>query len=96
LSNYPTKMWCHFHSKYFEHKTQKPSTKLSLNKLGAIHLWRPHGGEEVVRLRWTHVDGGEEPSPMWTSTQKIKIRVHWHHPVFFSCKEVGIFRLWTE
>jgi len=41
---------------------------------GAIHLWRPHGG---VGLRWTHVDreeGGSRPSsPMWTSTQKIKI-----------------------
>src|SRR6218665_2457329 len=29
-----------------------------------------------VRLRWTHVDGGGGSSPMWTSTQKIKIRVH--------------------
>jgi len=38
-----------------------------------------------------HVDGGRGSSPMWTSTQKIKIRVHWHHPVFFSCKEVGLF-----
>src|SRR6218665_1418615 len=28
---------------------------------------------------------------MWTSTQKIKIRVHWRHTVFFSCKEVGVF-----
>ena len=43
-----------------------------------------------VRLRWTHVDGGEGSSPMWTSTQKIKIRVHWCHTVF-SCKEVGVF-----
>jgi len=32
-------------------------------------------------------------SPMWTSTQKIKIRVHWCHPVFFLCKEVGVFFL---
>ena len=39
-----------------------------------------------VRLRWM---GGF--SPMWTSTQKIKIRVHWRHTVFFPCKEVGIF-----
>src|SRR6218665_3026585 len=31
---------------------------------------------EGVRLRWTHVDGGRGSSPMWTSTQKIKIRVH--------------------
>jgi len=37
---------------------------------------------EGVRFRWTHVDGGS--SPMWTSTQKIKIRVHWRHTVFFS------------
>src|SRR6218665_100836 len=29
-----------------------------------------------VMLRWTHVDGGGGSSPMWTSTQKIKIRVH--------------------
>jgi len=42
-----------------------------------------------VRFRWTHVDG--ESSPMWTSTQKIKIRVTWRHAVFFSCKEVSIF-----
>jgi len=27
---------------------------------------------------------------MWTSTQKIKIRVHGHHTVFSSCKEFGI------
>src|SRR6218665_2593560 len=47
-------------------------------------------GEEV-RLRWTHVDGGRGSSPMWTSTQKIKIRVHRRHTVFFSCKEVGVF-----
>ena len=31
---------------------------------------------EGVRLMWTHVDGGGGSSPMWTSTQKIKIRVH--------------------
>jgi len=41
---------------------------------------------------------GERVSYMWTSTQKIW--AHWRHPVFFSCKEVGIFlpefRLWTE
>src|SRR6218665_3805299 len=43
---------------------------------------------EGVRLRWT---GGGGSSPMWTSTQKIKIRVHRRHSVFFSCKEVGVF-----
>jgi len=44
-----------------------------------------------VRLRWTHGDG-EGVSSMWTSTQKIRAQSHhWHHPVFFSCKEVGIF-----
>jgi len=48
------------------------------DSLGAIHLWRPHGG-------------GGGSSPMWKSTQKIKIRVQWRHIVFFSCKEVGIF-----
>src|SRR6218665_1847777 len=31
---------------------------------------------EGVRLRWTHVDGGRGSRAMWTSTQKIKIRVH--------------------
>src|SRR6218665_1829823 len=31
---------------------------------------------EGVRFRWTHVDGGGGSIPMWTSTQKIKIRVH--------------------
>jgi len=34
---------------------------------------------------------GEGVCPMWTSTQKINIRVHWRHPLFFSCKEVGVF-----
>ena len=29
--------------------------------LGAIHLWRPHGGG--LRLRWTHVDGEEGVKP---------------------------------
>src|SRR6218665_2766817 len=55
---------------------------------------------EGVRLRWTHVDGGRGSSPMWTSTQKIKIRVHRRHTVFFSCKVCDVFlpefRLWTE
>ena len=46
---------------------------------------------EGVRLRWTHVDGGRGSSAMWASTQKIKIRVHWRHTVFFLCKEVGVF-----
>src|SRR6218665_3235917 len=31
---------------------------------------------EGVRLSWTHVDEGRGSRPMWTSTQKIKIRVH--------------------
>ena len=44
---------------------------------------------------------GEGSRPMWTSTQKIEIRVHGRNTVFFSCKEVGAFflpefRLWTE
>src|SRR6218665_1353325 len=57
--------------------------------------WR----EEGVRFRKMHVDGGSpapcgcpmQNDPMQTSTQKIKIRVHWRHTVFFSCKEVGVF-----
>ena len=44
---------------------------------------RGSGSSERI---WT---GGGRVTPM--STQKIKIRVHWHHPVFFSCKEVGVF-----
>src|SRR6218665_582409 len=39
-------------------------------------IYDVHTEGEVVRLRWTHVDGGRGSSPMWTSTQKIKIRVH--------------------
>jgi len=53
---------------------------------GAIHLWLPHGegrGSGSGGCMWS--------SPLWTSTQKIKIRVCWRHPVFFSCKEVGVF-----
>ena len=50
-------------------------TNIRKLQIGAIYLWRPHGGEEV-RLRWTHVDGGRGSSPMRTSTQKIKNRVH--------------------
>ena len=42
-------------------------------------------------MTYTRRDGGRGSSSMWTSTQKIKIRVHWRHPVFFSCKEVGVF-----
>ena len=62
----------------------------SVAGLGAFHLWRPHGGEGV-RLRWTHVDGGGVQLYVDASTQKIKIRAHWHHPVFFSCKEFAVF-----
>jgi len=56
-------------------------------------IYDVHTEGERVRLRWTHVDGGRGSSPMWTSTQKIKhtYRVHWCHPVFFSCKEVSVF-----
>ena len=39
-------------------------------------IYDVHTEGEGVRLRWTHVDGGRGSSPMWTSTQKIKIRVH--------------------
>jgi len=42
--------------------------------IGAIHLWCPHGGGGGFKLRWTHVDRGRKgSSPMWASTQKIKI-----------------------
>ena len=39
-------------------------------------IYDVHTEGRGVRLRWTHVDGGRGSSPMWTSTQKIKIRVH--------------------
>ena len=54
---------------------------------------------EGVRLKWTHADGGGV-KPHVGVHPEIKTRVHWRHPVFFSCKEVGVFlpefRLWTE
>ena len=49
--------------------------------------WRGEG----VRLRWTHVDEGRGVKPHEDYTLKIKIRVHWRHTVFFSCKEVFVF-----
>ena len=56
-------------------------------QLGAIHLWRPHGGGQAqVDARMTQW----RVSSIWTSTQKI--RAHWHHPVIFSCKEVDVFQ----
>jgi len=39
-------------------------------------IYDVHTKGKGVRLRWTHVNGGRGSSPMWTSTQKIKIRVH--------------------
>ena len=57
-------------------------------RLMLINLWRPHGGGRSQ----AQVDAcgrGRGISVMWTSTQKF--RAHWRHPVFFSCKEVGIF-----
>jgi len=44
-----------------------------------------------VRLRWTHVGGVGEVSFTWTSTLENVIRAYWHHPVFLSCNEVGVF-----
>ena len=49
-------------------------TESKLDKGPSIYdVHKERGG---VRLRWTHVDGGGGSSPMWTSTHKIKIRVH--------------------
>jgi len=48
---------------------------------------RQNHGADGFLLRWT----GEGSSPMWMSTQKSKNKVHGCHPVFFSCKEVGVF-----
>jgi len=66
-------------------------TIASINNLRGHPFMASTRRGEGVRLRWTHVDGWRGSSPMWTSTQKIKIRVHWRHPLFFSCKEVGVF-----
>jgi len=58
--------------------------------LGAIHLWRPHGDGKGQALVDAWGRGSRSaPCSMWTSTQKT--RANRHHPVFFSCKEVGIF-----
>src|SRR6218665_2639783 len=46
--------------------------------------------EEGARLRWMHADWGMVSS-MWMSTHTHTIRAQRRHPVFFSCKEVGIF-----
>ena len=46
------------------------------------------GGVKPGGRMWT---GERGPSPMWTSKQIIKIRVHRRQPVFFSFKEVGVF-----
>ena len=59
--------------------------------VGAIHLWRPHGGGGGGQAQVNACGRGRGSSPMLTSTQKIKISVHWRHIVFFSCKEVGVF-----
>jgi len=48
-------------------------------------------GEREVKAQVDACGRGRGLSPMWTSTQKMKIRVHWRYPVFFSCKEVGVF-----
>ena len=52
-----------------------------------VHTKGVRGWGSCGRM-WT---GGGWSSPMWTSTQKIKIGVHWRHTVFFSCKVVGVF-----
>jgi len=52
-----------------------------------LSIYDVHMKDQGVRPRWTHVDGGV--SSMWTFTRKI--RTLWHHPVLFSCEEVGIF-----
>jgi len=45
------------------------------------------GGQAQVDTMWM----GRGSRPMCMSTHKIKIRVLGRHPVFFSCKEVGVF-----
>src|SRR6218665_3671367 len=50
-------------------------TRREESSLGAIHYDVHTEGGGRVRLWWTHVDRGGS-NPMWTCTQKIKIRVH--------------------
>src|SRR6218665_2473037 len=47
--------------------------KLPLSRLGGHPFMTSTRRGEGVRLRWTHVDGGGGSSPMWTSTQKIRV-----------------------
>jgi len=64
--------------------------------LGAI-LYDVHTeGGEGVRLRWTHEDGGGGSSPMWMSTQKIKIRVLSSSRAKKLVYFLPEFHLWTE
>jgi len=46
--------------------------------------WRGRGQAQVGAYGW-----GGAVSSMWMSTRKF--RAHCRHPVFFSCKEVGVF-----
>jgi len=47
--------------------------------LGAIHLWRPHGGGGRGTAQVVAYERGRGVSSTWTSTQKI--RAHWRHTV---------------
>jgi len=50
-------------------------------------------GSDSSERMGTEGGGQENSRPTWTSAQKNKIRFHWIHPVFFSCKQVDVFLL---
>ena len=64
---------------------------------GAPSIFDVHMEEGEGQAQVDACGRGGELGATWTSTQKI--RAHWRHPVFFSCKDVGFFgqefRLWT-
>ena len=60
---------------------------------GAIHLWRPHGGKRCQ----AQVDAcgrGEEGKRQVDILSHPHRKLHWRHPIFSSCKEVGVY--WTR
>ena len=65
-----------------------PGCKFPISYRGHPFMTSTWKGSDSGGSMWT---GERGSSPMWTSTQKIEIRVHWRHNVFFSCKEVGVF-----
>jgi len=66
--------------------------KLGVNQTNmAPSIYDVHKEGEWGQVQADTCGWGIGYSPMWVSTQKIKIRVHWRHTVLFSCKEVCVF-----